>query len=470
MFRTNSVRPYLSLTLLIAVLAMTNLTAATAWARSNTVYVSPPNGADDTAALQSALDTCVAYGKGCTVQLATGKYLTRQLVAYNFRGTFKGKGRDKTIIEALPNLPVNFSDKDNTTWWPPNTTDHTWPDLIMFVDGDIRVSDMTIKITAIPAVQTWWFGGMDWHAMLTALRFMGQFRTNAAVERVAIEGTLDDTTPFFGVNLLNGTCYNGDLPKSSLFHDAFDLSGTFTVSASSFKTVADAIPVGGGAGVVKDSRITIGGSPANGNNVSSEVVAYGIDLASLENSVVEVSYNVATGYSFSSGVYQGGGAPTKPSFYMIHHNTFTPTGPYADGIFLMDSPTNKWIYALIYNNTIEAQDIGYGGISAYSTKGTTIVNNTISGRGNDAVGIWDGSYAAVLGNNVTNFAASPDYAQIVLDGTTTHSTVVCKSQTDSALNLGTDNKLIGCQQIGGSAKASKMSYQTKVLRGKPALH
>jgi Right handed beta helix region len=410
----------------------------------------------------------VAHGKGCTVQLTTGNYLTKQLVAYNFRGAFKGKGKDLTIIEGLPNLPVNLSDKDNTTWWPPNTTDHTWPDLIMFVDGDIKVSDMTIKITAIPAVQTWWFAGLDWHAMLSALRFMGQYRTNATVERVAVEGTPDDTTRFYGVNLLNGVMYIGDLPKSNVFHDAFDLSGSFTVSSSSFKTVADATPAGGGAGVVKDSRITIGGAPGGGN-VYSEDVAYGIDLASLGNSVVEVSYNVAAGYYFSSGVYQGGGAPNKPSLYIIHHNTFKPSGPNADGIFLMDDPSNKLIYALIYNNTIEAQDIGYGGISAYSTKDTTILNNKISGKGLDAIGIWDGTNASVLGNDVTNFTASPDLAQIVLDGTTTHSTVVCKLPNDTVQSQGTDNKLIGCQQVGASAKASTKTSHPQPMRSKPEL-
>lgn len=459
----------------VAILGLIMLVPITAWARGYTLFVPPPNGTDDTANLQSALDSCVAHGPGCTVQLAAGNYLTSQLVAYNFRGTFKGKGKSKTIIEALPNLPVHSWDKDNTTWWPPNTTDHTWPDLIMFVDGNIRVSDMTIKITAIPAVQTWWFAGMDWHAMLTALRFLGQSRTNATVERVAIEGAPDDTTRFYGVNLLNGVGYNGDLPKSNVFHDAYDLSGTFTVSASSFKTVADATFVGGGAGVVKDSRIIIGGSPSTGNVF--EDVGYGIDLESLENSVVDASYNVAAGYYFSLDVYLWGAIPTKPSLFLIHDNTFRPTGPYADGIFLLDDPTNRWIYALIYNNTVEAQDIGYGGISVYNTKGTTVWNNTVAGNGADGIGLWGTTYSAVLGNSVRDFTPVPDLAQIVLDADTSHSTVVCRTSTDTAMNLGTSNKLIGCQEVGSNAGTSrmssgpsKMSVGPKILRKKPLAH
>jgi hypothetical protein len=70
----------------------------------------PPNGKDDTANIQAALNACVAQGPGCTVQLLAGTYLTKQLVTYNFRGTFKGMGKDRTIIEALPYLPVVLLD------------------------------------------------------------------------------------------------------------------------------------------------------------------------------------------------------------------------------------------------------------------------------------------------------------------------------------------------------------------------
>jgi len=206
----------------------------------------------------------------------------------------------------------------------------------------------------------------------------------------------------------------------------------------------------------RDSRVTIGGSPATGNVF--EDVLIGVDLESIENSVVEVSHNQAAGsWASSWAVPWCCYLPTKPSLFLIHDNTFKPTGPYADGIYLMDDPTNKWIYALIHNNNIEAQNIGNGAISAHNTNGTTILHNKISGNGADGIGIWGGSHAQVLNNDVTNFTASPDLAQIVLDGTTTHSTVVCKTSNDTAMNLGTDNNLIGCQQLGSSGNASKMS-------------
>jgi len=88
------------LALFSSLLGLALLLPATAWAGTHTVNVPPPTGVDDTANIQAALDTCVAYGPGCTLQLQAGTYFTKQLVAYNFQGTFKGMGRDVTKIEA----------------------------------------------------------------------------------------------------------------------------------------------------------------------------------------------------------------------------------------------------------------------------------------------------------------------------------------------------------------------------------
>jgi len=456
--------------LLIAVVAVVMLMTATVLASSYTVSVSPPNGTDDTAKLQAGLDDCVRIGSNCTVQLAAGNYLTKQLVAYNFHGTFKGKGKSKTIIEALPNLPVHGWNDANTIWWPPNTTDHTWPDLIIFVDGDIRVSDMAIKITAIPATQTYFglpFGAFQ--QLLGGVLITGQDRTKASIERVSIEGTPDQTN-VFGFNVINGLYMSAVLPKSPKFNDAYPFSGTLAVSSSSVNNPTSGTTLSSGGALVKDSHLILGGSPSTGNVF--ENVWYAIDLEGLENSVVEASYNVAAGDYAGLDVLPFHPFLPKPSLFLIHNNTFKPTGPNADGIILVDDPANKWIYTLIYNNTVEAQNIGHGGISAYSTRGTTILNNKFSGNGGDGIGIWDGTYAAVLGNHMTNFTASPDLAQIVLDGTTTHSTVVCKTPNDTVQNLGTDNKLIGCQAVGSSINASKMSSRPSqpMLKGKPPVH
>ena len=454
------------LALLVGLLGLIVFLPVTVWAGSHVVNVSPPNGVNDTSNLQAALDTCVTYGRDCTVQLAAGKYLTSQLVAYNFRGTFKGKGKDRTIIEALPELEVTGLPEvppEDYGLCKPNTTDCSWPSLLMFVDGDIHVSDLAVKITAVPATKPWFLlGYLKFTALLDAVKVMGQYRTNASVERIAILGTHDDSdTSLGGFNLGNGVHIAGELPRSKTFLDFYSLSGAFSVSNSSFKSMYSG---GGIDGFGKDIHCVVGGSPSAGN-VFDDVLE-GIGFANMENSVVEVSFNVAAGAYDNIGVYPWfAQVPAKPSLFLIHDNTVKPAGPYADGVFLLDDPTNKWIYALISNNTVEAQN-GNGGISAYNTNGTTALNNKIFGNGADGIGIWNGTYAAVLGNDVRNFTASPDLAQIVLDGTTTHSTVVCKTSHDTAMDLGTDNKLIGCQQLDSSVNAYKMNSRP-VLKKPP---
>ncbi|MGA2514670.1 MAG: hypothetical protein ABSG37_13805, partial [Candidatus Limnocylindrales bacterium] len=92
----------------------------------HTYLVAKPNGTDDTAHIQAALDSCAAYGPNCTVQLRAGKYKTSQLVEDDFQGTFEGAGEYRTTIEALPKLTGT-------------------PNLITFEDGNIEISDLTIS-------------------------------------------------------------------------------------------------------------------------------------------------------------------------------------------------------------------------------------------------------------------------------------------------------------------------------------
>jgi hypothetical protein len=104
------------------------------------------------------------------------------------------------------------------------------------------------------------------------------------------------------------------------------------------------------------------------------------------------------------------------------------------------------------------------------------VSNKISGTGPDAIGVWDGTYASVLENDVTGFTANPDagLAQIEPDGDlqglpdTSYSTVVCKAPSGSVMNLGTNNTVIGCQQVANnSVRPSRMSAGPKVLKKRP---
>ncbi len=411
----------------------------------------------------------MAYGPGCTVQLAAGTYLTSQLVEYNFQGAFKGMGQKKTTIRALPNLPVPL-DFFTQGECKPNTTDCLWPSLIIFVDGNITVSDLTISEPNVPATQPWLGGAYT--CLNDGIRFMGQNRTNASVQRVTVKGAVDNSaTSCPDFNFCNAVIFAGEYPRSQTPFDYYFLSGTFSVTNSMFSNVA----LGAGAdGFLEDSRITIGGSPSAGNIF--ENVDLGPFLTTSQNSVEEVSYNNSSGnyepltiVPWIQGVFE----PNAPSLFLVHDNTLTPAGPLANGIVLADDPTDQQLYALVYNNVIKANDIGYDVIAAFTTKSTTIVNNKISGTAPDGVGIYGGTYAAVLGNDVTGFVFNPaagGLAQIVLDANTSHSTVVCRTPEDTVMNLGTNDTVIGCTELANNnARPSKMSLGPKVLKRKPSL-
>jgi len=415
-----------------------------------TRLVATPNGTDDTANIQTALNACVAQGPGCTVQLQEGTYLTKQLVTYNFQGTFKGMGENQTTIQALPNLPVPFDFLTNGEC-KPNTTDCLWPSLVIFVDGNIRVSDFRIYVPSVPATQPWLGGAAT--VLNDGIRFMGQSPTNAVVQRVSFEGTPDSSaTSCPDYNLCNAVTFAGEFPRSQTPFDYFFLSGALSVTKSYFKSVQLGVVADG---FLRDSRITIGGSPSGGNVF--ENVDVGPFLTISQNSLEAVSFNTSTG-NFEPifiGPWVSAFVPSKPSTYLIHDNTLKPAGPFANAIYLQDESTNLGTRVLIYNNSIEAQDIGSDAILALFTTGTIIANNTFSGTGPDAIGIYNGMSAAVLGNDVTNFAANPTpgLAQIVLDGSlfglpdTSDSTVVCRTSTDTVLDLGPDNRVVGCELI-----------------------
>lgn len=458
------------------ILGLIMLLPATVWAGGHTVKVPPPNGVDDTANIQSALDACVASGKNCTVQLAAGNYRTSQLVEYNFRGTFKGMGIDSTTIEALPNLPVNIPASGECL---PNTSTCLWPTLIIFVDGNIHVSDLSIHVTAPPGTATtgWPFFGLEISSLLDGLRFMGQHPTDVSIDRISIEGLPDNSPNSFGIvvgfgvgfNVVNEIIYTGELPRSSTPFDYYFLTGSLTVRNSSFKMALDGVSQDG---FLQASHIVIGGSPSAGNHF--ENVYIGMDMEGSESSTFDISYNVSSGIYTGMWVvpWQPAFVPKSPSQYLIHDNQFSTTGQFAEGLYFLDDPANPWIQAAAWNNTVELQDTLSEGIGVNFTKGTAIWNNSVTGTdGLDAIGLWSSTLDTVIGNNVSGFTPDPTVgnAQIYLDPSTTHDLVVCAERNDTVLNQGTNNIVFGCQQSTASAHAATSATRPNLPRRKPPL-
>ncbi|MFN7999224.1 MAG: hypothetical protein U0Q18_36735 [Bryobacteraceae bacterium] len=440
--------------LIAGVFWLIGLTVVPAWAGSPIVYVPSPNGTDDTTNIQSALDMCVQqHPKGCTVQLGAGTYLTRALVAYNFHGTFKGRSTSATIIEAIYPLLVTVPDFYYGVC-KPNTTSCIWPSLIMFVDGDIHISDLSIHIVAPPGSATtgWYAQGTKLTDLIDAIRVMGQYPTNATVDRIDVEARPDNSPTSFGFNLINGVCFPGELPRSPSPYDYYRLSGSFVVRNSSFRSMNDGVAWGN----VTASHFSVGGSPSTGNSFDNLNV--GVDMESAEQSQIEVSFNQSTGIYYSAWVVPWISSvfiPSAPSRYSIHDNDFRTTGAYATGILVYNEPGHPWINAAIWNNSVQLQGTLSDGIDAVNTQLTTIVNNKISGTGYDGIGLWSSTWSTAIGNNLKGFGpdATVGLAQIYLDSYTSENLVMCSNPSDTVLNQGLNNATIGCHQIGSTPQA-----------------
>ena len=415
---------------------------------AKTIQVPPPNGVDDTASIQQALDACVATKGDCTVQLSAGHYLTKQIVSYNFLGTLKGAGKHLTSIEALPYLSVTIPDPVTDGECLPDTTKCLWPSLFIFVNGDIHVSDFSLHITTAPGTGTlpWYVFGLEVNDLLDGLRFMSQASMSVYVDRIAIDAQVDDTS-FFGFTLGNGVIFTGELPRSSTPFDYYLMTGTLVVRNSSFNTLYDGVSQDG---FMHGASITVGGSNSTGNIF--ENCYTGMDLEGSESSQFEISHNISSGISSGMWIipWQSAFVPTSPSRYMIHDNRFSTATSNAQGVLIYDNLANPWIRAMVWDNSILLNADLSDGIDAYNTKEAAIWNNTITGTGFDAVGLVGTSYSMVVDNEVSGFApdASGGLGQVYLDPSTSHDLIVCAESSDVVVDQGTGNVVVCPKKIG----------------------
>jgi hypothetical protein len=438
-----------------------------------TVNVGPPSGGDDTAVLQAALDDCMTnHPTGCTIQLSAGTYKSTQLFGENFHGTLQGMGMGARIIQALPLLEVTAGPVGEGIFGAnPTSPTNKYPMLIIFMAGDITVSDMTFKVTEHDPVVPWcyeWSGCGQTH--LYAILGVTGTSANLLVERVGFEGgpgplewsghNYDDALFFFGLSV--------DQP----------LTGTFKVVSSRISNGEDSLLVWG----VRNAQFTIGGSASDGNAVENG--ALGGSHMDLDHSVLEYSHNNVTVHNFTGGtaavfVAQAWLVPLQvPSQFLIQHNTLNAKGSSMDGVWALDlgppSGLGKTADLVISDNTIQLAgsetDPAWAGVEAVFTVDAVISNNRISG-GNAFLGIAAeaSSQCMLKANNVQQLQAL--WAPVGLLGVnsgfpwdTSYCTVVGGNNKTNVYDEGTKNVLVGVNNMQGNAPgpAIKAAMQRKM--------
>lgn len=194
-----------------------------------------PTGVDDTANLQCAFDAALAIGAGAQVRLSAGTFHTAQIVVNGFDGVFTGVNADTTVITNLPNLyvtPVDFH------FFPPSAAT-PWPSIFTFVDGNIAIADLAIKVTGDNPTMGWTIFGIDppLKELAIAVGIIGT-EADVRVDRVLIEGGPMENS-MYGYNLINGIYFEG------IYGDHLPwppLSGSFDVYNSTFKHLASGAP------------------------------------------------------------------------------------------------------------------------------------------------------------------------------------------------------------------------------------
>jgi hypothetical protein len=223
-----------------------------------------PTGIDDTANLQCAIDLALSGGRGSVVQLTRGKFYTAQLVAADFKGTIRGEGMNKTILQNLPSLVVknDGEGQDPLPLWvvgppTPPSGDNPWPVLLSFVNGDIAVRDLAIQIVGAEPTTGWNVPGFfPIKAMSSAILVVGS-RADLRVSRIALSSELAPNDLNYGFNV-----YNGILSQGGGFGGSPSptLAGLYEVRDSRFTTVG--FPVG--VATLKNADVIVEGNTYGG--------------------------------------------------------------------------------------------------------------------------------------------------------------------------------------------------------------
>jgi len=452
------------LILMATVLGVVALLQVGAWAttcdpnyvtQAGKVFTVLPTGLDDTANIQCALNAATALGAGSTVQLACGTYFTGMIEVTGFNGTFKGEGKDATIIHSLPNLPCG------------DVLAADLPALFKFRLSQAKVSDLTIDITDPAPCMEYWYG----QEMFAELFVTG---TSSAVTGCddlpgpSLSGVTVERVGFKGVgNWEDG--YNaryGLLFAPECWSETAKIQGDAIITGSSFEELEIAV----GGFQLQSCTVRIGGGPPLKNTTTD--VREGILFEDFNDTAMEISYNDIQAYWANLEAYHADFWPANPqmSTYLVTHNTIR-VDVYSDGMWMQDTLADescgKMFQADIADNDFVinteccAAINGWGGM-----KDVLVRNNRFTGHGGWGIRmgwVWPDSPDAgwlIKGNNFQNFDALA--FPVGLLWASANCAVVGGKAKFNVLNLGTGNILTGVNNMHGDPPGPIISAEEQL--------
>lgn len=361
-----------------------------------------PTAKDDTANLQCAFNHAVTR-KGSTVLLSAGTFHTGQVAVSGFAGSFRGVGMNETVIKTLDRA-LQVTPLDFFLNLPsPESGSNPWPSIFAFVGGDIAISDLSLYATKNSGTTGWTFTGLGIIVYELAHGFV------FVGSEVPVQNYREANATLHHVRIEGlqraGTLYGFNLINAT-FYEGF--------------LGADTLPLRGKFDV-HDSRFRqVGGTNLYNlfdSHVSITRNTYrdsmeGMDAGYLSNTTYEYADNKTLNISLGAvlgGVYLYGSFDT--SSILLKDNVFTGAdGPYFDDAI---SFSGDMKCQLLKNGVEHVTDVG-----------------------------------------------------IYLGTGTRDCMVVCKAHDDTVENLGTDNKLIGCQEVA-VGKTLKKDVSPNMLYRRP---
>jgi hypothetical protein len=406
------------------------------------VFTVSPSGNfnDDSYNIQTALDAAVVAGPGCTVQMTKGTfYLKERIEVEGFDGSIKGAGKDKTIITTHDAVNFNIPSGDQES-------------LIKFRHGKIKMSDLTIKISN-PNPCIGLNNNENWlNALPSIIMVTGSSIENPGGKVQPVSFNFNNLKFVGGVGNYwdnRNLCYfiyvcgDGSI-------EPYTLKGEFKVTNCEFHSAVTGI-----ASFYTTGPYIIGGSEASGNIFTD--ASWGVGIMDINNSSCNISFNhFSNMYHTAVELWQGGAVdPTLVSMgkYTVFNNDIEvnssdPSAPgFTNAVRLVDIGLylglDKKMEAVVADNKIYMNNIGFAGILIECCEKARITNNKIWGNGLAGIigGIWDepSDGGFLKGNNVHGVIAQ--VAPIWL-GPLSSNYVVYADKSD-VLDEGTGNILIG---------------------------
>ena len=291
-----------------------------------------PNGVDDTAPLQSALERCSGAGSGCTVRLCRGVFRTEPLRVGDFRGVLRGDRRGRTVIQALPDLRVN---NNLNGYWrddPLNPGLDPWPFLLQLIGGRGEIRDLTIEIPTPPPglrpTQGWTEVSGVSQELAGALLITGQDPVDFEVNRVRVIARPDPES-FLDTTLIGGVSFRGLLfnPADPGDFPVHPVRGQYRLSDSELTGMVSGTQLG----ELEGAQIDV-----TGNDFQSFLA---VDVLDGSRSRIRVDGNRwEAGYVGVQVILNVDGEPSQGNTFLVSRNQGT-VGPYfgfASGVYFVD--------------------------------------------------------------------------------------------------------------------------------------